>query len=85
MPRKSKDKDSEHISGDVIAEISDQPITDTVRTNFMPYAMYVIRERSIPEIDGFKPSHRKLLYTMYKMGLLTGSRTKSGSLSRSPF
>ena len=52
MPRKSKDKDSEHISGDVIAEISDQPITDTVRTNFMPYAMYVIRERSIPEIDG---------------------------------
>ena len=62
MPRKSKDKDSEHISGDVIAEISDQPITDTVRTNFMPYAMYVIRERSIPEIDGFKPSHRKLLY-----------------------
>lgn len=80
MPRKSKDKDSEHISGDVIAEISDQPITDTVRTNFMPYAMYVIRERSIPEIDGFKPSHRKLLYTMYKMGLLTGSRTKSANV-----
>ena len=68
MPRKSKDKDSEHISGDVIAEISDQPITDTVRTNFMPYAMYVIRERSIPEIDGFKPSHRKLCTQCTKWG-----------------
>ena len=80
MPRKSKDKDIEHISGNFVAEISDQAITDTVRTNFMPYAMYVIRERSIPEIDGFKPSHRKLLYTMYKMGLLTGPRTKSANV-----
>ncbi len=62
------------------AEITSQPITDTVRTNFMPYAMYVIRERAIPEIDGFKPSHRKLLYTMYKMGLLSGPRTKSANV-----
>ena len=59
--------DTEHNSTGPAAEITDQAITDTVRTNFMPYAMYVIRERSIPEIDGFKPSHRKLLYTMYKM------------------
>ena len=78
MSRKSKD--TEHIANGALAEISDQPITDTVRTNFMPYAMYVIRERSIPEIDGFKPSHRKLLYTMYKMGLLTGSLTKSANV-----
>ena len=72
--------DTEHNSTGPAAEITDQAITDTVRTNFMPYAMYVIRERSIPEIDGFKPSHRKLLYTMYKMGLLTGQRTKSANV-----
>ena len=57
-----------------------QNITDVLRTNFMPYAMSVIISRAIPEIDGFKPSHRKLLYTMYKMGLLTGTRTKSANV-----
>ncbi len=55
-------------------------ITDTLEKNFMPYAMSVIVSRAIPEIDGFKPSHRKLLYTMYKMGLLTGNRTKSANV-----
>lgn len=55
----------------------EQPITKTLETNYMPYAMSVIISRAIPEIDGFKPSHRKLLYTMYKMGLLNGNRTKS--------
>lgn len=58
----------------------DQAITDTLETNYMPYAMSVIVSRAIPEIDGFKPSHRKLLYTMYKMGLLTGNRTKSANV-----
>lgn len=62
------------------AEVLEQPITETLETNFMPYAMSVIMSRAIPEIDGFKPSHRKLLYTMYKMGLLTGSRTKSANI-----
>ncbi len=57
-----------------------QKIPDTIEQNFMPYAMSVIVSRAIPEIDGFKPSHRKLLYTMYKMGLLTGSRTKSANV-----
>ena len=57
-----------------------QPITRTLDENYMPYAMSVIVSRAIPEIDGFKPSHRKLLYTMYKMGLLTGSRTKSANI-----
>ena len=57
-----------------------QPITETLELNFMPYAMSVIMSRAIPEIDGFKPSHRKLLYTMYKMGLLTGNRTKSANV-----
>ena len=78
MARKSSSKDN--ISSEIVSEVTNQPITDTVRSNFMPYAMYVIRERSIPEIDGFKPSHRKLLYTMYKMGLLTGARTKSANV-----
>ncbi len=78
MAKKSKEL-SRKISG-ITAEITDQAITDTIRTNFMPYAMYVIRDRAIPEIDGFKPSHRKLLYTMYKMGLLTGNRTKSANV-----
>ena len=58
----------------------DQPITQTLEQNYMPYAMSVIISRAIPEIDGFKPSHRKLLYTMYKMGLLTGARTKSANV-----
>ena len=57
-----------------------QPITATLDENYMPYAMSVIVSRAIPEIDGFKPSHRKLLYTMYKMGLLTGGRTKSANI-----
>ena len=57
-----------------------QPITETIETNYMPYAVSVMVSRAIPEIDGFKPSHRKLLYTMYKMGLLTGRRTKSANI-----
>ena len=60
--------------------VVDQPITVTLDENYMPYAMSVIVSRAIPEIDGFKPAHRKLLYTMYKMGLLTGSRTKSANI-----
>ena len=62
------------------AAVVEQPITDTLELNYMPYAMSVIVSRAIPEIDGFKPSHRKLLYTMYKMGLLTGNRTKSANI-----
>ena len=62
------------------AEIVEQPITETLESNYMPYAMSVIVSRAIPEIDGFKPSHRKLLYMMYKMGLLTGARTKSANI-----
>lgn len=67
-----------HIAG--AGMIEDQRITDTLETNYMPYAMSVIMSRAIPEIDGFKPSHRKLLYTMYKKGLLTGARTKSANI-----
>lgn len=62
------------------AEVMEQPITETLEQNYMPYAMSVIISRAIPEIDGFKPSHRKLLYTMYKMGLLNGGRTKSANI-----
>ncbi|MCL2078917.1 MAG: DNA topoisomerase (ATP-hydrolyzing) subunit A [Oscillospiraceae bacterium] len=62
------------------AKVLEQPITDTLVENYMPYAMSAIMSRAIPEIDGFKPSHRKLLYTMYKMGLLTGQRTKSANI-----
>ena len=62
------------------AQVVEQPITETLEVNYMPYAMSVIVSRAIPEIDGFKPSHRKLLYTMYKMGLLTGGRTKSANI-----
>ena len=62
------------------AEVLEQPITKTLETNYMPYAMSVIVSRAIPEIDGFKPSHRKLLYTMFKMGLLSGGRTKSANI-----
>ena len=61
-------------------EVLESAITDTLETNYMPYAMSVIVSRAIPEIDGFKPSHRKLLYTMYKMGLLNGARTKSANI-----
>ena len=62
------------------APATDQLITDTIEKNYMPYVMSVIVSRAIPEIDGFKPSHRKLLYTMYKMGLMTGARTKSANV-----
>ena len=64
----------------VSAPIQNQIITDTIEKNYMPYVMSVIISRAIPEIDGFKPAHRKLLYTMYKMGLLTGNRTKSANV-----
>ncbi len=67
-----------HIVG--AGEVVTQNITHTLETNFMPYAMSVIVSRAIPEIDGFKPSHRKLLYTMYKMGLLNGNRVKSANI-----
>ena len=62
------------------AEVLEQPITETLEQNYMPYAMSVIVSRAIPEIDGFKPSHRKLLYTMYRMNLLSGARTKSANI-----
>ncbi|MBE6771014.1 MAG: topoisomerase IV [Ruminococcaceae bacterium] len=70
--------DKTHILG--AGEIVNQPIVDTLELNFMPYAMSVIMSRAIPEIDGFKPSHRKILYTMYKMGLLSGNRSKSANI-----
>ena len=60
--------------------LQQQPITQTLEKNYMPYAMSVIVSRAIPEIDGFKPSHRKLLYTMYRMGLLGGCGTKSANV-----
>jgi DNA gyrase subunit A len=60
--------------------VVEKPVTDTIEENYMPYAMSVIISRALPEIDGFKPSHRKLLYTMYKMSLLAGSRTKSANI-----
>ncbi len=86
MPRKSnKDKQppkkpasNAYIAGSGI--VAEETITDTLEKNFMPYAMSVIVSRALPEIDGFKPSHRKLLYTMYKMGLLTGAKTKSANI-----
>ncbi len=72
----------EEIKANIIGagEVVTQAITDTLETNFMPYAMSVIVSRAIPEIDGFKPSHRKLLYTMYKMGLINGGRIKSANI-----
>ena len=74
-------KNKASVSSDFIdAYIADQAITETIEKNYMPYVMTVIVSRAIPEIDGFKPSHRKLLYTMYKMGLLTGQRTKSANV-----
>ena len=79
MARK-KTKDSTIIEPDRIAPIQIQSITDVLEKNYMPYAMSVIISRAIPEIDGFKPSHRKLLYTMYTMGLLKGNRTKSANI-----
>ena len=80
QPNESRPKvDNPNVLG-LHAAVVEQPITDTLETNYMPYAMSVIVSRAIPEIDGFKPSHRKLLYTMYKMGLLTGARTKSANI-----
>lgn len=75
-PRPAKTHGVINGAGDIV----EQPIVSTIRENYMPYAMSVILSRAIPEIDGFKPSHRKLLYTMYKMGLLTGARTKSANI-----
>ena len=60
--------------------VLEDPITRTLETNYMPYAMSVIVSRALPEIDGFKPAHRKLLYTMYEMGLIKGARTKSANI-----
>lgn len=76
---KTKKKNDEKINLPP-APITPQPITETIEKNYMPYVMSVIVSRAIPEIDGFKPSHRKLLFTMYKMGLLTGARTKSTNI-----
>ena len=78
-PELKKNVDTSRVEG-LRAEVLEQPITDTLTVNYMPYAMSVIVSRAIPEIDGFKPSHRKLLYTMYKMGLLNGGRTKSANI-----
>ena len=74
----SSSAENVHIEG--AGTVVEQNITDTLRSNYMPYAMSVIMSRAIPEIDGFKPSHRKLLYTMYKDGLLTGERKKSANI-----
>lgn len=79
QPEKKKRPTAGNVEG-LRAEVLEQPITETLDVNYMPYAMSVIVSRAIPEIDGFKPSHRKLLYTMYKMGLLTGARTKSANI-----
>ncbi len=84
MPKKKKEIETKHAADANVqglrAEVLEQPICQTLEQNYMPYAMSVIVSRAIPEIDGFKPSHRKLLYTMYKMGLLTGARTKSANI-----
>ena len=76
---KKKKINTDGIMG-LVGSTTEQPISETLELNYMPYAMSVIVSRAIPEIDGFKPSHRKLLYTMYKMGLLTGGRTKSANI-----
>ncbi|MBE6909658.1 MAG: topoisomerase IV [Ruminococcaceae bacterium] len=84
MPRKKQPEETKHRKNPNVlglrADVIDQRITETLEVNYMPYAMSVIVSRAIPEIDGFKPSHRKLLYTMYKMGLLSGARTKSANI-----
>ena len=85
-PRKKTESQHKHgpVNPNAVIEnagvMVEQPITETLEKNYMPYAMSVILSRAIPEIDGFKPSHRKLLYTMYKMGLLTAARTKSANV-----
>jgi len=78
-PEKKKKIDTSGVVG-LVGSTMEQPVTETLEVNYMPYAMSVIVSRAIPEIDGFKPSHRKLLYTMYKMGLLNGGRTKSANI-----
>ena len=88
MPRKSTKKTLKPVRpqlGDGVeilnaGSVLEDPITRTLETNYMPYAMSVIVSRALPEIDGFKPAHRKLLYTMYEMGLLKGARTKSANI-----
>ena len=84
MARKKEPQEKQHAENPNVmglhAAVVEQPICDTLERNYMPYAMSVIVSRAIPEIDGFKPSHRKLLYTMYKMGLLNGGRTKSANI-----
>ncbi len=86
MPRKKKTEEPKRPVSNIDAYIAgagqvvDEPITQTLEKNYMPYAMSVIVSRAFPEIDGFKPSHRKLLYTMYKMGLITGGLTKSANI-----
>lgn len=77
MAKKKKQNEPQEI---VYAPIVPQPITETIEKNYMPYTMSVIVSRAIPEIDGFKPAHRKILYTMYNMGLLKGARTKSTNI-----
>ena len=78
-PEQKKKIDTSGVVG-LVGSTTEQPVTETLEVNYMPYAMSVIVSRAIPEIDGFKPSHRKLLYTMYKMGLLSGGRTKSANI-----
>ena len=85
MARKKKENENKpNVNTDgivgLVGSTSEQAISETLELNYMPYAMSVIVSRAIPEIDGFKPSHRKLLYTMYKMGLLKGKRTKSANI-----
>ncbi len=76
-PKRKSDPNAYIAGAGIVVE---QPITQTLEQNYMPYAMSIIVSRALPEIDGFKPSHRKLLYTMYKMGLLTGAKTKSANI-----
>ncbi|MBR7177962.1 MAG: topoisomerase IV, partial [Oscillospiraceae bacterium] len=78
-PEKKKKVNTDGVVG-LVGSTTEQPISETLELNYMPYAMSVIVSRAIPEIDGFKPSHRKLLYTMYKMGLQSGGRTKSANI-----
>ncbi|MBQ2383790.1 MAG: topoisomerase IV [Oscillospiraceae bacterium] len=78
-PEKKKKINTDGVMG-LVGSTTEQAISETLELNYMPYAMSVIVSRAIPEIDGFKPSHRKLLYTMYKMGLLSGGRTKSANI-----
>ena len=80
MAKKAKNNNKKGVEEIIYAPAQSQIITETLEKNYMPYVMSVIVSRAIPEIDGLKPAHRKLLYTMYKMGLLTGSRTKSANI-----